>query len=100
MPTITIDVSNADLTLTNLDTNADGHAVFTFPDAPPVLPDGVEGKVPTAKEYAASCEREATLLVQHALGQGDNQPAPSPEKKVTLDVADVPAAFAIEQPAE
>ena len=100
MPIIAIDVPNADLTLTNLDTNADGHAGFTFPDTPPVLPDGVEGVVPTAKQYAASCEREAKLLVEAAIGQGENQPAPSPEKKVTLDVADVPAAFAIEQPAE
>ena len=91
MPIIAIEVPNADLTLTNLDTNADGHAVFTFPDAPPVLPEGVKGKVPTAKEYAASCEREAKLLVEHALGQGQ---APAPvEKNITLDV-DVPAEYA------
>ena len=91
MPIIAIDVPNADLTLTNLDTNADGHAGFTFPDTPPVLPDGVEGVVPTAKQYAASCEREAKLLVEHALGQGQ---APAPvEKNITLDV-DVPAEYA------
>ena len=88
MPIITIDVPNADLTLTNLDTNADGHAVFTFPDAPPVLPEGVKGKAPTAKEYAASCEREAKLLVEATL-----QAAPAPAKTVTLNV-DVPAEYA------
>lgn len=91
MPIIAIEVPNADLTLTNLDTNADGHAVFTFPDTPPVLPDGVEGVVPTAKQYAANCEREAKLLVEAALQVA---PTATPAKTVTLNVADVPEQFA------
>lgn len=86
MPIIAIDVPNADLTKTTLDTNESGQAVFTFPDAPLTLPDG--GKAPTAKEYEANCAREARLLVEAAL-----QAAPAPAKTVTLNV-DVPAEYA------